>query len=84
MHCLTYASLLALDLCCRLAHYVRLEADVLQEQGQQLISQEIDWTVNQFSVREKAVRVDCHEEASSQKVSPVSLPIDAVPQWMRV
>ncbi len=83
MHCLTYASLLALDLCCRLAQYVCLKADVVQDEGQHLISQEIDWTqsVNQSSVSAKAVRVDSHEEAVSQKVSPLSLLVDVMPLW---
>jgi len=52
---------------------------VVQDEGQHLISQEIDWTVNQSSVSAKAERVDCHEEAISQKVSPVSLLLDSMP-----
>ncbi len=81
MHCTTYASLLALDLCCRPAQYVCLKAAVVQDEGQHLISQEIDWTVNQSSVSAKSARVDCHEEAISQKVSSLSLPLDAMPLW---
>ncbi len=84
MHCLTYASLLALDLCCRLAQYVCLKAAVVQDQVQHVISQEINWTVNQSSVSAKAVRVDSHEEAISQTVSPLSLLVDAMPLWGRV
>lgn len=72
MHCTTYASLLALDLYCRLAQYVCLKAAVMQDEGQHLISQEIDWTVHQSSVSAKTARVDCHEEALSQKVSSVT------------
>ena len=82
MHCLAYASLLALELRCRLAQYIYLKVAV-QDQGQHLISQELDWTVNQSSLSAKAVKVDCHEEAISQKVSHLSLLLVAMPLWGR-
>ncbi|KAL0056015.1 hypothetical protein WJX82_006718 [Trebouxia sp. C0006] len=40
----------------------------LQEQGQQTVSQEIDWTVNQASASADAPRADYNEVATSQKV----------------
>ena len=45
------------------------KAVVLQEQGQQTVSQEIDWTVNQASASVDAPRADYNEVATSQQVS---------------
>lgn len=45
------------------------KAVVLQEQGQQTVSQEIDWTVNQASASVAALRADHNEVATSQQVS---------------
>ncbi len=45
------------------------KADLVQEQGQQTVSQEIDWTVNQGSASADAPRADYNEVPTSQKVS---------------
>jgi len=45
------------------------KADLVQEQGQQTVSQEIDWTVNQASASADAPRADYNEVPTSQKVS---------------
>ncbi len=42
---------------------------MLQEQGQQTVLQEIDWTVDQATASADAPRADYNEVATSQKVS---------------
>ncbi len=68
-----------------------------QDQGQHLISKRLTGllpphgsqllqllrSLSQSSVSAKAVRVDCHEEAISQKVSHLLLLLDAMPLWGR-